>query len=242
MSPAERYLHDVLSHVPAAFPEHRARIAADLRSHLAESVEAGESEAGAVRRMGPAEQTAATFLEGAPLPLASLADRIGAYIVDNALFLVPVLGALAAISYRDPSRIAALNDPATPADRAIVGTIVIVSVAYAIAYFPILEARYGQTPGKRLFGIAVVKTTGTAVRLPGAIIRRIPKLFNISLLDALFAPFTARRQRAFDIVAGTIVVTSPRAPRKLHAWAAAGVMAALWAAAAAVLISTADRV
>ncbi len=41
MSPADRYLHDVLSHVPAAFPEHRARIAADLRSHLAESVEAG---------------------------------------------------------------------------------------------------------------------------------------------------------------------------------------------------------
>lgn len=242
MSPAERYLHDVLSHVPAAFPEHRARIAADLRSHLAECVEAGESEAGAVRRMGPAEQTAATFLEGAPLPLASLADRIGAYVVDNALFLVPVLGALAAISYRDPGRIAALNDPSTPADRAIVGTIVIVSVAYAIAYFPLLEARYGQTLGKRLFGIAVVKTAGTAVRLPGALIRRIPRLFNISLLDALFAAFTARRQRAFDIVAGTIVVTSPRAQRKLHAWAAAGLMAALMAAAAALLMSTGTRV
>lgn len=242
MSPAERYLHEVLSHVPAAFPEHRARIAADLRSHLAESVEAGESEAGAVRRMGPAEETAAAFLEGSPLPVAPLAYRIGAYVFDNALLLVPALGVLAAISYRDPTRIAALDDPSTPADRAIVGTFVIVTVAYAIAYFPILEARYGQTLGKRLFGIAVVKTTGTAVRLPGAIIRRIPRLFSISLVDALFAPFTAHRQRAFDIVAGTIVVTSPRAPRKLHAWAAAGLMTALMAAAAAVLVSTAGRI
>ena len=241
MSPAERYVRDVLSHVPAAFPGHRARIAADLRSHLADSVAAGESEAGAVRRMGPAEQTAATFLDGAPLHVAPLLDRIGAYTFDNALLLAPALAALAAIVGGDARRIAALNDPSTPADRAIVGTFVVIVVAYAIVYFPLLEARYGQTLGKRLFGIAVVKTTGTAVRLPGALIRRIPRLFNISLLDALFAPFTARRQRAFDIVAGTIVVTSPRAPRKLHAWAAAAVMAALAAAATAVLVSAVGR-
>ncbi|MBD0319381.1 MAG: hypothetical protein ICV87_03545, partial [Gemmatimonadetes bacterium] len=90
MSPAERYLRDVLSHVPAAFPEHRARIAADVRSHLAESVEAGESEAGAVRRMGPAEQTAAAFLEGKPLVGAPQAHRKGAYVVDKAQLQVPL--------------------------------------------------------------------------------------------------------------------------------------------------------
>ena len=238
MSEAERYLHEVLRHVPAAFPERRARIAADLRSHLAESVAAGESEAGAVRRMGPAEQTAGTFLQGAPLPLASLADRVGAYVLDNVLLAAPVLAAVALVGMRDPAFLASLYRPDTLAGRIMAGAILVATFAVSLLYFPLLEARTGQTPGKRLFGIAVVRASGTAVRFGAALLRRVPSLFSFALLDAIFAPFTARRQRAFDIVAGTLVVTSSPSASRVRAWIAT---AALAGVAVAALVSIVPR-
>lgn len=234
MSDAERYVRDVLRHVPAAFPERRARIAADLRSHLADSVAAGESEAGAVRRMGAPEQTAATFLDGVELDPAPLPDRLGAYLFDNALFLAPVLAAFALMVMRD-----AAQNPATPADSLIVGVVAIASVAFSILYFPLFEAHSGQTPGKRLFAVTVVRASGTAVRVWPALLRRLPSLFNFALLDALFVPFTARRQRAFDIVAGTVVVRASRTARRGLAWAMTGVLVASAAAATAALVSAA---
>lgn len=241
MSEAERYLHEVLRHVPAAFPERRARIAADLRSHLAESVAAGESEAGAVRRMGPAEQTASTFLQGAPLPLAPLADRIGAYVLDNALLVAPVLAAFALAGMRDPAWLASLENPATPGARIVVGAVVVATIAVSLLYFPLFEARTGQTPGKRIFGIAVVRASGTGVRFGTALLRRLPSLFNFALLDAVFAPFTARRQRAFDIVAGTLVVTSSPSASRVRAWIATAALAALTAVAIVALVSVVPR-
>lgn len=241
MSEAERYLHEVLRHVPAAFPERRARIAADLRSHLAESIAAGESEEGAVRRMGPAEQTAGTFLQGAPLPLAPLGDRLGAYMLDNALLAAPVLAAFALAGMRDPAWLASLERPGTVGARIVVAAVVIATAAVSLLYFPVLEARSGQTPGKRLFGIAVVKASGTAVRFGTALIRRLPSLFNFSLLDAVFAPFTAKRQRAFDIVAGTLVVTSSPSASRARAWVATAALAAVAAVAVVALVSVVPR-
>lgn len=241
MSEAERYLHDVLSHVPAAFPERRARIAADLRSHLAESVAAGESEPGAVRRMGPAEETARTFLQDAPLPLAPLTDRVGAYVLDNALLAAPVIAGFALAGMRDPAWLASLDNPTTPASRIVVGAVVVATITVSLLYFPLFEARTGQTPGKRLFGIAVVKASGTAVRFGAALLRRLPSLFNFALLDAVFAPFTAKRQRAFDIVAGTLVVTSSPSASRARAWIATAALAAITAVAFVALFSVVPR-
>ncbi len=237
MNEAERYVREVLRHVPAAFPERRGRIAADLRSHLAESVEAGESEAGAVRRMGAPRETAATFLEGAPLVPAPLAERLGAYLLDNLLFAAPVLAAFALLATRDAGRVAALRNPVAPADQLIVAAVGIASVAFSVLYFPLFEARSGQTPGKRLFGIAVVRASGTAVRLGAALLRRLPSLFNFALLDALFVPFTARRQRAFDLVAGTVVVRASVPARGRLAWVLTGALVLAAAACTVVLVS-----
>jgi uncharacterized RDD family membrane protein YckC len=241
MSDAERYVLEVLRHVPAAFPERRARIADDLRSHLADSIAAGESEAGAVRRMGTPEQTAATFLDGVELDPAPLPDRLGAYLFDNALFLAPVLAAFALLAMRDADRIAALRNPATPGDQLLVAVVVITSIAFSLLYFPLFEARRGQTPGKRLFGIAVVRASGTAVGLGAALLRRLPSLFNFALLDALFVPFTARRQRAFDIVAGTVVVRAPLPLRRGTAWAMTGALVLAAAAATVALVQSTPR-
>ncbi|HEY0025438.1 MAG TPA: RDD family protein [Longimicrobium sp.] len=239
MSDTERYVHQVLRHVPAAFPERRARIGADLRAYLADSVAAGESEEGAVRRMGPPEQAAESFLLDAPLPLAPPWDRVGAYVLDNVLVAAPVIGAMALAALLNPDLL--VSHPQTPRLRVVVGVLVAGTIAFSVLYFPLFEARTGQTPGKRLFGIAVVKTSGTAVHFGRALLRRLPSLFNFALLDALFAAFTAMRQRAFDIVAGTLVVSVPRPPRRLRAWVATGVLAAVTAGAMVALLSLVPR-
>jgi uncharacterized RDD family membrane protein YckC len=236
MSETERYVHQVLRHVPAAFPDRRARIGADLRAYLADAVAEGESEAGAVRRMGPPEQTAESFLLDAPLPLAPPADRVGAYVLDNVVGAAPVIGAVALAALLNPDLL--VSHPQTPALRVVAGVLLAGTIAFSVLYFPLFEARTGQTPGKRLFGIAVVKTSGTAVHFWRALLRRLPSLFNFALLDALFAAFTARRQRAFDIVAGTLVVSVPRAPRRLRAWVATGILAAATAGALVALVQS----
>jgi uncharacterized RDD family membrane protein YckC len=73
------------------------------------------------------------------------------------------------------------------------------------------EARWGgQTPGKRLFGIAVLNDDGTPVRWPGALTRNLlraadflPFFYGVGLLAML-----ANRdfKRLGDLAAGTVVV------------------------------------
>jgi uncharacterized RDD family membrane protein YckC len=73
-------------------------------------------------------------------------------------------------------------------------------------FFPIAEGRFGQTLGKRLLGLRVLKESGLAIGYKEAFLRRIPFYFRFAVLDALFVPFTAKKQRAFDLVARTVVV------------------------------------
>ena len=87
----------------------------------------------------------------------------------------------------------------------------------------VFEARWGgQTPGKRLFGIAVLNDDGTPVRWPGALTRNLlraadflPFLYGVGLIAML-----ANRdfKRLGDLAAGTVVVyhsTSVEIARKI---------------------------
>jgi uncharacterized RDD family membrane protein YckC len=80
------------------------------------------------------------------------------------------------------------------------------SVGVILLYFPILETRFGRTIGKRLLGLWVVGETGLAIGYKEAFLRRLSFYLEILPVDALFIPFTLRRQRAFDIVARTLVI------------------------------------
>jgi uncharacterized RDD family membrane protein YckC len=92
-----------------------------------------------------------------------------------------------------------------------------------ILYFPVLESLFGQTAGKRVFGTFVARETGERVGFWTAVVRRIPFLFDIWPIDAAFLLFTARRQRAFDLAADTIVIAGGR--RIGRPW---GMVALLW--------------
>jgi uncharacterized RDD family membrane protein YckC len=83
------------------------------------------------------------------------------------------------------------------------------------------EARWGgQTPGKRLFGIAVLNDDGTPVRWPGALTRNLlraadflPLFYGVGLIAML-----ANRdfKRLGDLAAGTLVVyaSSEKEPQR----------------------------
>jgi uncharacterized RDD family membrane protein YckC len=80
-----------------------------------------------------------------------------------------------------------------------------------IFYFPILESHFGTTVGKRLMGLKVRTEEGARIGLGAAFLRRLSFYFEILVLDSVFVPFTEKRQRAFDIVARTVVVRDPDA-------------------------------
>ena len=61
----------------------------------------------------------------------------------------------------------------------------------------------GKTLGKYLLNIKVLNETGGEVGLGAAFIRRLSYYFEILAVDALFQPFTSKKQRAFDMVAKT---------------------------------------
>jgi uncharacterized RDD family membrane protein YckC len=57
-----------------------------------------------------------------------------------------------------------------------------------------------------LLGLRVLREDGLPINYMEAFLRRISYYFEVLPVDALFIPFTSKRQRAFDIVARTIVV------------------------------------
>lgn len=229
MSAIDRFLEDVTHRIAPGLPG-VSRLEADLRTHLRERVTAGEEESAAVARMGDPAEVVTGFLEATAPPLATSGQRLGGFLFDVGLGAVAIaaVGALAAwILAPDmavdasgaPLPLGASGRPAWLAGRAAAaapGMPPAVAVGFAacaillflaaILYFPVFETLFGQTAGKRLFGTVVAKDTGERAGFGPAVLRRIPFLFDIWPFDAAFLLFTGRRQRAFDLVAKTIVI------------------------------------
>lgn len=85
----------------------------------------------------------------------------------------------------------------------------VTAFSYVICYTILLEGYFGRTVGKYLMGLKVLREDGTKIGYREAILRNIPKyLSNFIFFDALIMLifFSKEKQRAFDKVAGTIVV------------------------------------
>lgn len=214
MSTTDRYVDDVMRRIAPGIPD-RERIEADLRMHLAERIEAEGDEARARERMGSAEEVARSFLAEIDPPLATPTTRLGAFLFDAGL----CLAALAVVALL----VSALLEPSgtgnvSAFERVMVFLLAILLIGPALLYFPVLEERYGQTLGKRLFGAYVARESGERAGLGATVLRRLSLLFEIWPFDAAFVFFTEKRQRAFDILAKTIVVQGESRTGRLAAW------------------------
>jgi len=122
---------------------------------------------------------------------ASLVGRLIALIIDwIALF---VIGGLASALFGD--------------EILGIGVGFIVGILYN-SYF--WTQNNGQTPGKSLMGIRVVKTNGQPIGVLDAVIRYIGYYINTFLLFLgwLWAVFDSRNQGFHDKLAGTVVVNA----------------------------------
>ena len=138
--------------------------------------------------------------------LAGPGMRLGAYLVDFALRVV-IFSAMAIA-------IGALLAPVT-------GTALSTGVFYVLAF--VLEWGYGcffetwwngQTPGKRIFGLRVIKTEGYSISFYDAMLRNLLRAADFFPLfyaaGFIAAASTSRMQRIGDLVAGTMVIRERR--------------------------------
>jgi len=132
-------------------------------------------------------------------PDAAVRSRISAAIIDNILVYGIYLGLCALLHWR-------------VADAGHL----LVFVAAGLLYHFVMEARDGQTIGKRQYGIRVVSADGSradvraiALRSVLRIIDQLPVMYVSGLVNMLRTG-PSRRQRIGDVAGGTIVVADDR--------------------------------
>lgn len=192
---AALYVQSVIDRLPHSLPL-REQVAMELRSHIAERLGEGQPLDDVLRQLGDPLSLAESYLAAVPLESAPLLPRFAAKLIDAAVVSGVVLA------------LAALLTAIVP--REALHLLLIVCVLSAsfgfFAYTVIAEYLYGRTLGKQLMGIQVVRESGARISLGQSFVRQLPLFAQFFLIDALFALFTERRQRAFELLTKTRAV------------------------------------
>lgn len=131
---------------------------------------------------------------------AGLGRRFVAQLVDVVLLFVVGYG------------IAIATGSTTPTGYDLQGGPALLWFGVGWLYFIGLEARSGQTVGKRLAGIVVEAADGRAIDLQASVVRNVLRIIDFVVFYALgvvLILLSERNQRLGDRVAGTVVVRQP---------------------------------
>jgi uncharacterized RDD family membrane protein YckC len=197
MTAAESYVDQVLDALPRTTPR-REQIATELRSNIAERLAAGQPVDVVLAQLGDPTTLAESYLSAVPLVSASFGRRAAAKIID-------VLGVFAIVA--PFALIAALLLPGEVAPFVLAALFMSWGLG-VVLYFVAAEAWYGHTAGKYLLGLRVVRESGARISIGQSIVRQLPVLFQVFWIDVLFALFTDRSQRAFELLSKTRVVNA----------------------------------
>lgn len=141
---------------------------------------------------------------------AGFVTRLAAFVVDRALTAIISLFTVLSVEFvLDAFLINQLfgfgDIPWQVATGFGVGTYLVVSIAYDLGFWMLV----GQTPGKRLMGVRVVRADGGRLRLGNAVRRELAYVLSgILFLGYLWILFDNKRQGFHDKLADTIVVYS----------------------------------
>jgi len=196
MTTADDYVNTVLGMMPPTMPQ-RQQIAAELRSHIAERLAHGHPLDAVLKQLGDPATLATSYLSAEPLVSADFGSRVAAKMLD-------ALGILAVVC-----PIAWVVSRLVPTGFGMPVAILLVLVGGSLlfgVYTMTAEYRRGQTIGKRLQGIRAVSETGARISLGQAIVRQLPMFLQVYWIDAMFALFTDKSQRAFEMLSKTRVV------------------------------------
>ena len=141
-------------------------------------------------------------------------DVVGARVVAQIVDLFVIFFAILAVMFFSGfsgGALGALTGGGEGVADAFVGVGFLAAFFVFLGYGFVLEALWdGQTLGKRLAGIRVVKEDGEAIGPGAALVRNLPAIVSLSWLAYLVAllsmAMSDRRQRLFDLLAGTVVV------------------------------------
>ncbi|MEW6401591.1 MAG: RDD family protein [Chloroflexota bacterium] len=144
-------------------------------------------------------------------PVAGIGSRFLAALVDTA-----IIGILQVIVFGTLLWITALMDTSTSSDGEafvywIYGILILLSFVFYWGYYIFFEILWnGQTPGKRLVGLRVLRVDGTPVSASEVVIRNLvrtidllPMAYGVGVVT-MFISHNSRRLG--DLTAGTIVV------------------------------------
>ncbi len=157
--------------------------------------------------------------------LAGLGSRFLALAVDQAIQLATLLAIFAGIILAG-TRVTGRQTQAVMSEKAAesvaIAIIVVIVFAVLFGYFIVFEAVWnGQTPGKKLLGIRVVRDGGYPIDFGASLIRNLirvgEQLIGYYIFAAVSAVISPENKRLGDLAAGTIVVRDARltAPRSV---------------------------
>jgi uncharacterized RDD family membrane protein YckC len=195
MNADQSYIDQVVAQLPRD-ARLREQVAMELRSHIAERVEHGQTVEEALRRLGDPVVLAESYLAAIPLIPAPFWPRAAARLLDffGVLTLAVPVACVLFLTLR--------TEIALIVFTVVVGTLLIACVCYPV----FAEYLYGQTFGKRIMGLRVVRESGARISFGQSVVRQLPMLTQVWWIDMLFALFTDRHQRAFELLSKTRVV------------------------------------
>jgi len=137
--------------------------------------------------------------------LAGVGARLAAFIIDITLQFVSI-GLVAAILWGVYRFLTNIN--AAPRFSTMIAVFMVINFIIYLGYFIICEmVMNGQSIGKRLFGLRVIRDNGQPIEFPQALIRGIIRSSLDMMYFALFViMFSKKHKRVGDMAAGTIVV------------------------------------
>lgn len=199
MRTAEDYIDSVLQYMPPGTPL-RQQIALELRGHFAEREANGQSVEEIARQLGDPARLAESYLSAVPLVSVGFRTRMAAKVLDWMAVIGAVLSFFVPLGlllwYLGYQHLVFFEAPLA---------IVVASLVF-LGYTVVSEWKSGQTVGKRALGLVVVQESGARISLGQSVVRSLPSLFQVFMIDALFALFTDKHQRAFEMLSKTRVV------------------------------------
>jgi uncharacterized RDD family membrane protein YckC len=193
MSIEQSYIDRVITQLPRE-TSLREQVAMELRSHIAERVEHGNTVEEALRQLGDPVALAESYLSAVPLIPVSFWRRAAAKLLDGAVYVAVCAPLVVLMLYRSHFGAAVW--------------VAVLLLAIGAFYSLVAEYLYGKTLGKHWLGLRVVRESGARISFGQSVVRQLPVFLEVFWIDVLFALFTEKHQRAFEVLSKTRVVVA----------------------------------